>query len=1106
MLSPLTVLFAGLAWVALLFAVALYGERHGERLNRVWPLVYALSLAVYCTAWTFYGTVTQAARWGVWLPPTFIGTIVLFAFGGRFLVRLAQAVRDEHASSLADLIAARFGKDPRLAAAVTAVALFGMVPYVALQLKAVAMSYAVLTQGQVHEPPAWQDAALWVTVVMAVFAMVFGTRRAAITEHNRGLVLAIGFESLFKLAAMLAAGAFAVWGTFGGYAELAERAAALPPAHTDGAYLALIALGALAMFTLPHQFHVGFVELSESGHLRHARWLFPVYLLLIALPVLPLAWAGALVLGPGVPSDLYVLGLPLESGRGGLALFAFLGGLSAATGMVIMAALALSLMIANHWLAPRVLRGATVGASDLRPVVLAHRRLAIVLVLALAFVYSRAMGESDVLADIGALSFSALAQLAPAVVAAVYWPGLPANAVLWGIAAGSLTWVWTLLVPVAVQTGLLTPFDPGAAFAWLQPDAFLGLGGLDRLPRGMIASLALNVLAFAVAARAGGVRLPISEAPITVGALAELAGRFLAPAELQALLGNEVRTARAGPELVARVERAFASVIGASSARLLVGAARRVQRAPLETVAALVGETSQALRFNQQLLAAAFDNMSQGISVVDRDLNLVAWNQRYAELFGYPPDLLAIGTPIAALVRHNAARGLLGEGAVESLVERRLARMRQGTPYVSERRFDDGTVLEIRGNPMPGGGFVATFTDVTAFRRAESDLKRLAGTLEQRVVERTRELEQAKGEAERANRAKTRFLAAVSHDLLQPINAAHLFTHALNQALRHPQYREAVANIDGALGSAESLLAALLDISRLDAGGMNVALQRFRVDDWFQHLSAEFRVLAAERGLGLRCVPSRAWVESDPQLLRRVLQNFLSNAVRYTQQGRILLGCRRRGAELSIEVWDTGPGIAEADRQVIFEEFRRLDGGGQGLGLGLAIAERIAQLLGHRIALRSWPGRGTCFSIRVPRAQPEPMAVEAATRAPRTPRARVLVVDNDPAVLRGMQALLMGWNCEVQAARNGSEAQQHLSQAKPDLLLLDYHLDGNETGLRLRTRLGAAVAALPCIVITADHADAIRAECEDQGCHLLHKPLRPLALKSLMSHVLAARR
>jgi PAS domain S-box-containing protein len=1103
-------LLGALLWALALFGVALAGERRLRLPERAWSAVYALSLAVYCTSWTFYGTVAQAAAHGWALPPTFIGTIALFALGFPFLRRLARLAREQNSTSIADLLASRFGKSPWLAALVTAVAVVGMVPYIALQLRAVAQSFALLTaeEGGAVAAAAWQDLAFWVALLMAAFAMLFGTRRAAATEHNRGLVLAMGFESLFKLVAMLALGAFAVWGIGGGPTELAARAAALPTPAPGGGFLALVLLGALAMFTLPHQFHIGFVELRDDAHLRAARWLFPLYLLLIAAPILPLAWAGQLAIGGVLPADLYSLALPLSRGADGLALLAFLGGLSAATGMVIMAAITLSIMIGNHWLAPALLRGALAAGAphrDLRGAVLGLRRLAIGAILLLAWAYSRAVGEAGALADIGALSFSALAHLAPGVVAALYAPQWRARAVATGLAVGLAAWTWLLLVPEAVQAGLL-PASLLAAAGPLAPERVFGLQGWDPLTRAVLLSLVAHVLALLLAARnPHGAPLPAAR-PIAAGELRLLAARFLPAAQVVRALDGLADDAGVDATRAAVVERDLAAVVGAASARWLLETARR--GGEVAAVAQIVGEASAAARFNQVLLEAALENMSQGISVVDRDLRLVAWNQRYADLFGYPSELLVVGTPVQALVRHNALRGLLGAGDPAALVERRLAHMRAGTPYVAERRFPGGTVVEIRGNPMPGGGFVATFTDVTAFRHAQQALEQANLTLEERVVQRTRESESAREEAERANRAKSRFLAAVSHDLLQPINAAHLFTHALAQQLQHPQYRAAVSDIDGALTSTETLLAGLLDISRLDAGGLTPRIDRFPVAEVLEPLAAEFGVLARGRGLRLARVASRAWVESDPQLLRRVLQNFLSNAVRYGERGRVLVGCRRVGGGLRIEVWDTGPGIAEADHAAIFEEFRRLErpGGSEGLGLGLAIADRIARLLGHRIGLRSWPGRGSVFWIALPRAAPRQRAAAPVAAPPgAVPRARVLVVDNDAAVLRAMQALLGGWDLEVVLARDAEEAAAAARRAAPDLLLLDFHLDGARTGLDVRARLADAIGARPAIVVSADHGEDVRAAVAAAGLPLLMKPLKPLALRSLMARLLAAR-
>ncbi|MGH8083443.1 MAG: hybrid sensor histidine kinase/response regulator, partial [Lysobacter sp.] len=383
MLSLSVVALASVAWLALMFGTALLAERRPGVLARHWRHIYALSLAVHCTSWTFYGTVTQAARYGWPLPPTFLGSILLYALAVAFMVRLVKLARETNATSLADLIATRLGKDAWLAATVTLIAALGLIPYIALQLKAVAMSFAMLTTRATDGAalPAWRDSALYVALAMALFAMLFGTRRASAAEHNRGLVLAMAFESVFKLAAMLALGVF-VWFGLGDLPKVAAPVAAAAPA---GGFAPLVLLGALAMFILPHQFHVAVVECRDENDVRTARWQFPLYLLLIALPVLPLAKVGQSLLGAQVPSDLYVLALPLAQGHEALALFAFLGGLSAATGMVVVSTLTLSLMISNHWFAPNLLRGAWSRNRDLRGRVLALRRGGIVAIMLLAW-------------------------------------------------------------------------------------------------------------------------------------------------------------------------------------------------------------------------------------------------------------------------------------------------------------------------------------------------------------------------------------------------------------------------------------------------------------------------------------------------------------------------------------------------------------------------------------------------------------------------------------------------------------------------------------------------------------------------------------------------
>ncbi len=1106
MLSVGSVVLAALCWLGILFGIALYAERHPHVLARQWPYVYSLSLAVYCTSWTFFGTVTQAARYGWPLPPTFVGTILLYAFAAGALVKLVRLARESNATSLADFIATRLGKSSWLAATVTLVIALGLVPYIALQLKAVAMSYALLTRSGESTPASvWQDSALYVTLTMVLFAIAFGTRRVSAAEHNRGLVLAIAFEALFKLAAMLALGAF-VW--FG--LDLPDVATRAPlRAQTGAGFAPLVLLGVLAMFTLPHQFHVGVVECRDERHVRTARWLFPLYLVLIALPLLPLARAGEAVLGAsGVSADLYVLALPLSQGFEGLALFAFLGGLSAATGMVVVSTLTLSLMIGNHWLAPGLLRGAWLSkGGDLRGQVLWLRRLGIFGIMMLAWAYSRLIAGNEALADVGAVSFSALATLTPALAFAVWRPQTPPRAVIAGVAAGFVCWCWALLLPITIEAEIVSSGYLTAPFglAWLAPDALFGLTGWSRVGRAVGASLFIGGVATVLVAGLGHSAGRLDARGFDARTLRSAGRRFLSAEGIDQLLRGAPADGDVSAAVEAGFERELATVLGAASARLLLDAARREAGVSLETVAAIVGEASQDLRFNQRVLEAALQNMSQGISVVDADLRLVAWNRRYAEIFGFDDALLNVGQPIADLSRFALAR-TGHRGDIEAALDRRLAFMRAGTPHLSEHRMPDGSIVEIRGNPMPGGGFVATFTDVTAFRKAEGALREVNETLEQRVGERTASLDQARLEAERANEAKSRFLTAVGHDLLQPLHAAQLFTDALAQQLVGDNRRASLAQIRGALDSTTDLLTGLFDIARLEAGGLVPQSRDFPLAELLDPLFSEFQALAAERGLALRYRPTRAWVHTDPQLLRRVLQNFLANAVRYTTRGGILIGVRRNGAQLRIEVHDTGSGIAPAQQSLIFEEFRRGDdAAGQGLGLGLAIADRIARLLDAHLGVSSEVGRGTAFALTVARAAPGNAHQSAAEPGATLHGTRVLVVDNDPTALDAMTAVLSGWGCVVDAAANGEAACTAMRGSGAALWLLDYHLDDGDTGIALHARLVAEFGERATLILSADDSVELRREVLEHGLALLAKPVRPLALKSVLDRLLAAR-
>ena len=576
------------------------------------------------------------------------------------------------------------------------------------------------------------------------------------------------------------------------------------------------------------------------------------------------------------------------------------------------------------------------------------------------------------------------------------------------------------------------------------------------------------------------------------------------------LLPNE----QADVQLMRYTEHLLASAIGAASSRLVLSLLLRRRNVGRKSALKLLDDASEALYYNRDLLQSALEHVHQGIAVFDKDMRLILWNREFRELLGLPGSLGRVGVPLDEIVRHCAKQGELGEGAVEDVVADRLNKF-VVTMETFQSRIHGGPVIEIRSNPLPHGGIVTTFTDITEREKNADALTKANETLERRVRERTaqlvqvnRELTMAKAKADEANIGKTRFLAAASHDVLQPLNAARLYTSSLVDRASGSEDRTLANNIDASLEAVEEILNALLDISRLDAGAMKPEPGKFALNDLLESLRVEFAPLAQTTGLELKVVPTSLWVKSDRRLLRRILRNFVSNAVKYTDSGRVLIGVRRSGGNLKVLICDTGAGIPKSKQGLIFQEFQRLGGNAvtkNGIGLGLSIVERIARILGHRIELASQPGRGSQFSVTLP--QVAPVAISHDVKDPmKTPAGqgggcRVMCIDNEPAILDGMVTLLTGWGCTPLTAPGTREALEVIrsSGIMPDIILADYHLDG-ETGLEALEKLQSELGIeRPAVIITADHSPEIQNNIKAAGVNLLRKPLKPAALRALMA-------
>ncbi len=1132
-----------LTYLGLLFFIAWYGDRRLKWLSRWRPWIYSLSIAVYCTSWTFYGTVGQASSNPWSFIPIYVAPILVFTLGWRLLARLILIAKREHITSIADFIAARYGKSQGLAVTITIIAVVGILPYIALQLRGITMGLELVAPN-LTEGLGYQDANIswFVLLALAMFTMLFGTRHIDNTEHHRGMMMAVAFESIVKLVAFLTVGCFILYVVLHtpNLDLMAIASETYQPPNIPTLVIHTI-LTMAAIVCLPRQFHTMVVENEKAKDFYTARWLFPLYLVLMGLFVLPIAWAGQGLL-TGVSADSYVISLPLSMGAENIALLAFLGGTSAASGMVIVSTIALAIMVSNDLVLPLLLRRMRLADrthTHFSGMLLNIRRGLILLLLAGAWGFYQVLGSISSLSVIGLLSFAAIAQFAPALVGGMYWREGNRKGVYVGLFAGFTVWLITLMS----QTKMLAGSGDSNFLLWVvtPPDVLSDLS-LSMSDWGMLLSVVLNTffyIAVSLLTRPSlserlqsaafvGTPLPESEnvslyqSRVTVSELEMLASRFVGRSRARAAFhnfrnqhGDEVLPSQqASSALIRHTERVLAGVFGASSAKLVLTSALQGRSMQLEEVATIVDEASELYDFSRGLLQGAIEHISQGITVVDKQLRLVAWNQRYLELFDFPPGLIQVGRPIADVIRHNAEQGLCGPGDPEDHVKRRVEHLERGTKHTSSRIRPDGRFIEVQGNPMPGGGFVMSFTDITVFHEAEKALKEANENLESRVHERTIELERlnkrlvsATQSAESESRSKSRFLAAVSHDLMQPLNAARLFASSLSETAKDNDTKKFSHHIESALGAAEELIGDLLDISRLESGKLETNVHAFSLNDVLDNLNAEFSALAKQQGIDFTMVPSNLLAQSDPKLLRRVLQNFLTNAFRYNPQGKVLLGARRAGDQVRIEVWDNGVGIPKDKQAAIFEEFTRVEvnHSDQGLGLGLAIARGIARVLGHEISLQSWYGQGTVFSVALNRsAQIEPPTVTAVpTNTSDVAGMKILCVDNETDILVGMQGLLERWGCEVKVAEDLVQSLKALEHDwVPEVIFSDYRLNHDRTGLEVlqqcRLRLGDSFEG---VIISADRTDDMLDAIQSNGFSFIAKPVKPLKLRAVLNRV-----
>lgn len=1142
------------AYLVTLFWLGRWGDKHSANAKKLTshPAVYGLALAIYCTAWTFFGAVGEATRNQWNYLPILLGPALVYIVGRRFLYKLVVVSKKQNITTVADFISSRYGKRQTVALLVTLIALLATIPYIALQLKAIGLTFTIISG---------QENADYVIVLstffIGLFCIYFGTQKTDVTEYRHGLMLAIAFESIVKLVALiLVAGvSYLFWaGTPSAEATGAAYSMISPNFFDDFSLAGLSSIefwaqtliAGAAIICLPRQYHVAIVDNLDPKHLKTAQWLFPTYLLIIALTIPVIASFGNIAFGnnSSISPDTYVIHLALESQSTLVTSIVFLGGLSAATAMIIVATLTLSTMVTNDVILPRILTASPTAAKPgiHTQKILWIRRVVIAGLLVLAALYHQQLSSGTTLTHIGLLAFSLVVHLLPAIVGGLYWKRANAQGVYAGWIAGLAVWIWWLIVPL-LNDGLQPQ----------QQSEMISLAAVVSLFSNMGAFIVFSILApqrladkiqaqaFVDSDEQKLNPLKLTATNVTNDDLITVMNTFLGNERSRQLLQdfeqkNQIRIeGLSSPEslFIQFCERALGGVIGASSAHLLINSVVSGEQLNFEQVIQVFDETARAIQINQSALFASLESMEQGISVIDRDLNLVAWNQKYLEMFDYPQGLVSYGTPIEELVRYNAIRGECGVGEVEMLVQKRVEHLRAGKPHKFIRQRSDGKVIEMVGNPLPSGGFVTSFNDVTEHIELQKALEEANIDLEKRIQHRAKEVQainaelrseierrsevekelmSARSAAEEANQSKTRFLALASHDVLQPLNAAKLYLSALREVDLSSEASGIFEKIDDSVNASEAMISMLLDISRLEQGEMKPTMTSVRLQSVLTPLVDEFEVVALKKGLLLSSVVDDVWVKTDATYLHRIVRNLLSNAIKYTNIGSVVMKAHidpEDDTKVVIDVIDTGVGIPDLEQGKIFNDFYRVQNSqAEGVGLGLGVVSRLSEQINAAISVSSEVWKGSCFSVSVARTEPQSeqsIGPEMSKTGLNT--LQVLCIDDEQQNLNAMKTLLNKWSLDVECVTDKDSALEAVLRQEPNILLVDYQLENNENGIDIILAIRAQCGhRIPAILVTANREEHVINAASDNDIFYLTKPVKPAKLRALLRGIKTPKR
>ncbi|RJP19787.1 MAG: PAS domain S-box protein [Deltaproteobacteria bacterium] len=986
-------------YLLLLFGIGYLGERKFDaiRARGLDRYVYVFAAGVYCTSWTFYGCIGNAAQNGPSFLALFIGPSVFALTWWTVLRKLVRFCRAHNVTSVPDLLSVRYGGTPWLGSLATLFLVLGSVPYISLQLRAVGLTYDAISGG--GGLAASIDPMLVVALFLGAFALFFGGRYLDFTRPQGGVLTAVATESVVKLVILMAAGVFVCYGLFDGIGDVYSRFRSHPewgkltglsgaPGNGYARWTAYFVIAVIDVLLLPRQFHVLVVQNGDESHIKTAMWMFPLYLLLINLFVIPIAFGGLLLGLPAAAGDNFILAIPMLSGQKGLSLLIFIGGFSAATAMVLVSSVALGKMVANNLVIPGILRARR--GFHAYGYLLAATRASILAVIGLGYVYARWMSGNAALMEIGVISFVAVAQFGPPVFGGMYWKGGTAGGAVLGLCAGFTAWFYTLILPAAAKAGFLDPsFVANGPFgiALLRPADLLSAGIGDPVGNAVFWSLFLNVLGYAAGSHlfaAAGAAVPegppgVAEVPVP-GAPPGRGAHYPSLEDIEAVMtryaghekekevGEVVREIREiksrgqtreavirQMELPARLERILTGSIGVLSARsvlrdmlpltladarTLVESFREMEK-DLASTREAVSHKEEQIRARERLLASVVHSIDDGIVAFDAGGRITAVNEGGCRLFGRPERAM-IGEGFQLLIRDTPYR------EKQRIIARSTYRHGRWRGEVDFVRGDGtqtaGLVSTARINDERGraAGFVASFKDL-------SEIKAMQNKMIQ--SEKLASLGQ--------------MAAGVAHEIRTPLGSIKMSTRLLREEAAGSEASEMLGTIRDAVASMEVIVNELLDYTR------DIALQ---LDDYDLVSIARSSVFGLEdewrrRGVSVGVESSEGPVSAivDGVRIKQVLTNIVKNAVEAAPdlRGRVTVRLAGGNGAVRITVEDNGPGMTAEELGNVFQPFYTSKA--QGTGLGMSIVKRLVELHGGEVRIDSDAGRGTTVSVDLPR-------------------------------------------------------------------------------------------------------------------------------------------